>query len=319
MQAFRLFNPDSEPGKTTAIVCAYLADLHAQVEAGTVRLSHFENVQRSLLPAADPNRFKGYCDLFGNHEPAQLSQADLKAWLEANPQWKSDETKSRNLSAVLACFNWAADEGLIPLTPYHRSRRLKLKRVERRDATDEEYDRVYNDGTPILKRLVFFLDHCGARTCEARELRWDQVRLDESYALFAKDEHKTSNLEKDTEVRVLGLDAVLVAEMRKWKAESRSEYVFFNEDGKMWSKNVLCQHFQRWRDRNGLAEDLTLYCFRHRFGTGLGQLGLADREIADAMGHRDPRTTRRYVHTRNKIDHIVKLAAKAARLRNPEP
>jgi len=65
------------------------------------------------------------------------------------------------------------------------------------------------------------------------------------------------------------------------------------------------------------ANDLSPHSLRHQFATAARDQGVPLEDVQDAMGHADPRTTRRYDRDRHNLDRdpsIVLAAARAKRL-----
>lgn len=61
---------------------------------------------------------------------------------------------------------------------------------------------------------------------------------------------------------------------------------------------------RRLRERAGIGPDengeqIVLYTARHTFGTRAAASGVADRKLADLMGHTDPKMTQKYIHLAN--------------------
>ena len=316
--------PRAKPARTRVVntggdvIAAYLDDVDRQVKAGVLRsVEHAGNLRRSL-DYASSRRYVGFADVVGRRPLAALRQSDLEDWLELNPQWNSDETKRRNIAAALACFHWAeAEAELISRSPYRKTRRQKFKRVERRDATPDEAALIFKHAPECLRRLIWFVDLTGARTCEARAVLWTDI--DWSGAVIVLDEHKTDRQLTDPEPRVVGLEEGVVAELRRWFEDRRldrdANRILVNSRGLAWTRRALDAAFRKVRRKLKLPDDLVPYSFRHKFGTETAMLGMSDRETADLMGHADPRTTRRYTHTANKRKHIAGLASKRQRLR----
>jgi integrase len=290
------------------LVACYLVEVDGQVARREIKPGHRANIRASLAYTKS-GRYWSYCDLYGRTPLGDLGQRDIAAWLARNPQWVAGDTIARHVGAVLACFAWAADEELIERSPYRKTRRLsKIRKNQRRDATTAEYCAVMDSAPEQLRRLLWFVDRAGVRTCEARELLWTDI--DWAASVISRDSHKTENLLSERMPRLVGLDAETLAELRRWQEDAAGAHVFVNTRGHPWTKNALNQAFQTLRDRLGLAKDLVPYCFRHKFGTDAAMLGMNDRETAELMGHRDPRTTRRYTHLAEKRGYIRDVAAK---------
>jgi len=82
---------------------------------------------------------------------------------------------------------------------------------------------------------------------------------------------------------------------------------------------------QAWRLVRRLARNAGLKCagqlsphsLRHTFATSLDDAGVPLQDIQDAMGHADPRTTRRYMATHQHLDRHATYAFAAWMRRAP--
>lgn len=328
MTALRIFTgddddqPPSPPAPTSsspaltggAVIRRYLDDLAYRCQTGKVTAEHYGNYRRSLS-ASTSGRYVGFIEVIGERPVSELIQFDLTEWLRRNPQWKKADSRMNNIAAVLACFHWAESEGFLKPCPYTKTRQLQEQRAQRRDATDEEADKVWAAASESLRRIIWFIDTAGCRTKEARDLLWSQVDFERQIILIAR--HKTSHTQAEPEPRIVGLDADGWSELRRWHALRRpgQTHVFETPRGRVWTKNNLCQTFERLSERCGLADDLTPYCFRHRYGTQAILAGATEREAGDGLGHRDSRSTRRYSHTADKVEHIRHIADKVGAAR----
>jgi len=62
---------------------------------------------------------------------------------------------------------------------------------------------------------------------------------------------------------------------------------------------------------------LSPHSLRHSFATGLLGSGTPLQDVQDAMGHADPRTTRAYDRSRNRLDGHATYAMEAWLRRSP--
>lgn len=65
------------------------------------------------------------------------------------------------------------------------------------------------------------------------------------------------------------------------------------------------------------AGQLSPHSLRHTFATSLDDAGVPLQDIQDAMGHADPRTTRRYMATHQHLDRHATYAFAAWLRRTP--
>ena len=167
---------------------------------------------------------------------------------------------------------------------------------------------------PALRRILWLVDCTGIRTGEARELEWDQILWEQS--VIKLDKHKALRKQKTKKPRLIGLDKELLAELRRLYENRRHErLVFLSPRGCPWTKNNLDQAFLRLRERLGLADDLTPYCFRHRFATQCRLAGVEGRHTTAQLGHSTERMSEHYTHVDNKPELFVAAAERIAEAR----
>lgn len=330
MPAIRLYSPDDDDSAPTtppgvsapitggAVIRRYLDDLAYRLQIGQVTSEHVANTRRSLEAAkkyADgSSRYVGFIEVVGDRLVADLIQHDLTEWLRKNPQWKSPETRRNNLKAVLACFTWADDEGVLRPCPYRKTKKFKEPRVKRRDAKDDEAEKLWGVASLAMRRALWLIDATGARCCEARVLKWDEILWSQGVAVLGK--HKQTNRQTEPEPRIVGLEDVVLAELHAWHGTRKPDQatVLLSERGRVWTKDNLCNQFAKLREKCGLPKDLKMYGFRHRFLTLAIRAGMTDREAADLAGHSGTASIRQYTHT-NDIEQIKEKSDKFAAAR----
>ena len=247
---------------------------------------------------------------------AQCRNDDLTRWLLANPQWKSPNTKKRVLNTILACFKWLEDEGH-GRNPFRRPRGLKFPAKARREATRAEYVAFMRKGTRCLRRALYFLFNCGARTCEMREIIWPDIHWDDSVIFLYQ--HKTARL--TGQPRIVGLTPRILRWLRNLFRQRSPwpENVFVNSDGAPWNRRSFALHLRRVAKRLGLdegvADKVSGYCFRHTAATEGDEAGIQDRRVATFLGHSDTKMLNNYSKARKKPQHVreVALEMEAAR------
>lgn len=298
------------------IIRRYLDSLARRCEQGLVSKTHLANYRRSLdvapRNAKGESRYTGFIEVVGNVLIGELIQDDLERWIEMNESWTSPDSRRNNSAAAIACFNWAAKRGLLKPSPYCRTDDLTEELVTRRDATDEENAAIWATAELTLRRIIWLIDRAGLRTCEARELLWEWIDWDRATIRF--DKHKTSRRQKKKEPRIVGLDADTLAELRRWHGERREgqRHVFLTPGRAVpWSKNRLGEVFRATREKAGLPDDLTPYCFRHRYCTQSRLSGAPVAEVSAQMGHTTERMTDHYTHFADKPEHAIAVAAAA--------
>ena len=84
------------------------------------------------------------------------------------------------------------------------------------------------------------------------------------------------------------------------KEHPDSEYIFLQDNGKLYTDSMLKYHVNIMiyendiRDDNGNYFEFRTHRFRHTFGVKLTEMKLDDDSIARLLGHKDTRTIPHY-------------------------
>jgi integrase len=272
---------------------------------------------------------------YGTQTIAECKQHDLSAWLAANPQWEAVDTRRRVVSTITACFNWALHEELIERSPYLRPHSLRGKTSPvRRPATHAEYVQLMRHGSRPLRRGLYILRKTGMRTCEMRNLTWDEVFLDGPSPHLSITRHKT--FRRTGKPRVIGLDPSTARFLRNLATQYErrcgcncetceaniSPHVFTNTRGGPWDRHTFARHLRRFAQSigmdQGVAQRVSGYCLRHLFTVDAIEAGISTRMIADQLGQSGTRIidTVYGSHTKHRVEHLSSVAEEINRKRN---
>lgn len=218
----------------------------------------------------------------------------------------SASSVNRRHAALSAVFSWAKRRRVLPRTFVNPMREIARRREkdgrvrflsadERARllaaARDSKWDRLY--------LLVLMAATTGARKGELLRLTWGDIELERAIAYVAET--------KNADPRVLPLVPAVVDELRCFESKRRDVLVF-------GSKRRPKQPYvftQRWYAALQAAgvRAFRFHDLRHSFASGLAQDGATLLEIADALGHRDLKMTRRYSHltVQNKVSVVNRV------------
>jgi integrase/recombinase XerD len=73
-------------------------------------------------------------------------------------------------------------------------------------------------------------------------------------------------------------------------------------DGHRYGYQMAYEQLKRLCRTAGLRAGVTPHSLRHSYATESLRLGAALQDVQDALGHADPRTTRRYDRSRHNLD-----------------
>jgi integrase len=299
--------PPSRGGLTVAeIAKQFLEHLAARVKAGTYSEASFEHVQRDL---------RLFADIHGIRPVSDMKQRDLSKFIEDNPSWKSPWTKKRAVNSIIVAFRWAEEEEIIARCPFRSPSSLRGQaRHCHRPVERHEYVALMRKGKRPIRRMLWFLRHTGCRTKEARDLLWEDCRLDDGPVQFI--ELKNHKSKRKTGVsRKIGLDVQTIRFLRNLRRQSSGKgHVFTNCDGAPWDRHSLTRHVRRLAKRIGLDEGVehrvSAYGLRAAYACDAIEAGVSAKMVADQLGHKDTRMVETIYarNTRDREKHLGNVA-----------
>lgn len=254
----------------------------------------------------------GWLAFCGAHdiEPLAAARAHVDAYARdlTERQGASPATVARRLSALSSFYGYALAEGLIARSPVSHVRRPKVGSESPSTGFDSSELRALL-ATATAKAVT------GERQAQRNAalltvLAYTGIRIGE---LLGSD---VENLDSERGHRVLritrkgGRDARVA--LAPVAARTLADYVGDRSSGPLFitSSGRRLDEPAAWRMVRSLARAAGLanagrvnpHSFRHAFVTLARDAGVALEDVQDAVGHADPRTTRRYDRARHNLD-----------------
>jgi integrase/recombinase XerD len=109
------------------------------------------------------------------------------------------------------------------------------------------------------------------------------------------------------------LSPPVVRALEAYIGERTTGPLFATSSGRRLDRTAVWRLVRRLARTAGIAaaEHISPHSARHAFGTGALDAGVPLRDVQDAMGHADPRTTRRYDRSRHSLDRHATYAVAA--------
>jgi site-specific recombinase XerD len=242
--------------------------------------------------------------------PLEAHRAHVELWtrgLEADGLAPS--TIARRLSALSGFYDYAVDEDLIARSPVARVRRPRVGGDSPRLGLDRE-------------EIVAFL--AAAQESSLRDyalasvLALNGTRISETLALDIEDlaherGHRTMLLTRKGGKRQVAALAPRTAEAIDALLNGReSGPVFVTRSGRRMDRHASGKIVARLARQAGILKQVSPHSLRHGFVTAALDAGVPLRDVQDAAGHADPRTTRRYDRGRYSLDRHATYAVAAA-------
>jgi len=240
-------------------------------------------------------------DVFQALQAYANAPARVYAGLDANGEriWRSKgKTPSagsinRHHTCLSALFKWAVRARILPRGHINPARLIERQRESSgvvRFLTDQEREKLLEAAKASkwerLYLLVLMALVTGARRGELGRLTWGDIDWSRRLAHVRRS--------KNGESRALPLTPAVVDELRRFESKRLQGLIFGSRVRPKQPYNVQI----RW-DQAVKAAGLRGFRFhdlRHTCGSFLAQSGASILEVADVLGHKDLKMTRRYSH-----------------------
>ncbi len=187
--------------------------------------------------------------------------------------------------------------------PFDCMKKLKEKPKARILLTDEEVSRVINYRPPPDKYGMFFtlMFFCGCRSTEARTLTIREVDISLGVLYL----HKTK-----TEARTITIVEPALSILKKYLSTLKTEMLFpLEHDPKM--PITYASYMNNWKKRLkacNITKNVVPYSSRHSFISNTYANGGDIFALMDLVGHKDIRSTEKYMH--RNLETMRKTASK---------
>ena len=265
----------------------------------------------------DIHSFYAWCAEIGVH-PLEARRVHIDAYtreLEQTPGPKtgrpaSRATVARRLSTLSGLYRYAVDEALIDRSPMANVSRPQVGNDSQSTGLDREE----------LRALLAAAQADGLRShALITLLALNGLRIDEALSrdiehLDVERGHKVLRLlRKGGKRGVAVLSPPTVCALEAYIGNRHGGPIFVTKTGRRMDEPSAWRLVRRLARRAGIesAERLNPHSLRHAFVTAALDAGVSLRDVQDAAGHADPRTTRRYDLARHNLDRHATYAVTA--------
>lgn len=211
-------------------------------------------------------------------------------------------TIARRLSALAGFYGYALDEGLIDRSPVAQVRRPRVSDESPRLGVDRAGMRAMLDAAQTSGRR----DHALACLLVLNGLRISEALAADVCDLGHERGHRTLSLRRKGGKRQTVALAPRTADALDALLAGRSAGpLFATRSGGRMDRHAALKVVGRLARTAGLDHAVSPHSLRHGFVTAALDAGVPLRDVQDAAGHADPRTTRRYDRGRHSLDRAA--------------
>jgi len=259
-----------------------------------------------------------WCTKLGVH-PLAAERHHVDLWvrhLTTQPQPRTGRpaapaTVARKLSALAGFYDYGVHDAQVlthsPAALVRRPRVSDESQAVGLTADELRLLLIYAaQHSPRSLALVSLLTFCGLRISEALNAEVRDYGHDHGHRVL-----KVTR--KGGKTARVALAPPVVRAIDDYLAGRTTGRIFVGRDGKSrYSYKTANEQIARLCRQAGLPAGVTPHSLRHSYATESLRLGAALQDVQDALGHADPRTTRRYDRSRHNLDRSPNYLLAAA-------
>lgn len=220
----------------------------------------------------------------------------------------SNASVARRLAAISAFYRFLLLDEVIDKSPADYIRRPPVDPdfTATQALTQREALRLLDAATEHSLRaqtLVDLLLSTGLRISEALSIR--ESDISESRLLITRKGGKKSAvyLPEHTLRNLRELTQTTGQEVENLENKGSSALVFITRTGRPWQRSNVDGLLRKLALKAGIKKTVSAHVLRHTHATLALEMGVALHHLQDSLGHKDPRTTRRYDHARSRLEN----------------
>ncbi|NEK96614.1 tyrosine-type recombinase/integrase [Modestobacter muralis] len=256
----------------------------------------------------DLEAWAAWCAGLGVH-PLAAERHHVDLWvrfLTTQPQPRtrrpaSPATVARKLSALAGFYDFGVhNAGVLTHSPVASVRRPRVSDESAAvGLTADQLRRLLTAATahsPRSAALVALLTFCGLRISEALGADIRDFGYDQGHRVLRV-------VRKGGKAARVPLAPPVVRALELYLGDRTTGPIFVSTTGDhRWSYKLAGEQIGRLCRDAGLPAGVTPHSLRHSYATEALRLGAQLQDVQDALGHADPRTTRRYDRSRGNLD-----------------
>jgi integrase len=275
--------------------------------------------------------YKRYVGLAQEHFGAKdvrdlrkLDVANYQSFVRKNNNF-GDKTLKNCLDIFKTFLRYVKDDlEMIKIVPSFPA--IEILEPETTWLTPETQKVVFNNVPDADKPIIAFLMLSGCRPGEARALKCRDVNLEHGTitisATFSGSVYRQKRKGQGAKSSIIPIHVEVFGFIKQRVENSLPEaFVFVSDTGRHYSAAKFYRMWDAVREKSGLDKSIRLYdAARHSFASQLINSGVSIYSVSHLLGHRNIKTTERYLHAdleKLKIDvSSLSLEDKLIELRN---
>ena len=248
-----------------------------------------------------------FCEFLdaGSTDLLQVTRAHVDVFARArSTAGDADTTLARRLAAISAFYTYAITLDAVGKNPAQYAGRPAVDQDHTTTAalTRREAMRLLDAAvadSPRSHALVDLLLSTGVRISEALTATQAGLFADRLVIRRKGGKKAVIALPEHTAAALYGLMGILGTELATGYEPDR--LIFTTRTGAPWARTNAHTTLTRLATKAGITKPMSSHVLRHTHATLALELGVPLHHLQDSLGHADPRTTRRYDHSRRRL------------------
>lgn len=250
--------------------------------------------------ASDLRRWLDWCEAH-NLDPLSVRRPAVDLYArECEHLGRAQSTVARRLATISGFYTYLVDEEIIKTSPVANVKRPKLDDDSQTLGLDRRELRSFLDAAeaagPRDYALVCLLALNGLRVSEACAADVSDLATERGHRVLAV------TRKGRTKKTLIPLAPATITALEAQVAGRTTGPLLLANDGSRLDRFDATRVVKRLTRRAGIGKRISPHSLRHSFVTAALDAGVPLRDVQDAAGHRDPRTTRRYDRSRENLD-----------------
>lgn len=229
-----------------------------------------------------------------DYEIEKIQKLNIEDWrTKQRKSGKKAATLNRELTALIAMFNWGVEHEIIKTNPIAGIARLREidSDTKIRFLSEDERSRllsVIEDREDYMRILIIVAMNTGIRKGSLFALEWFDVDFVNKTIILR------ATTTKSEKMIILPINAIVINELKEWKELTPGMLVFPSPKNGQKLNNVQTA----WETilKQAKIENFRFHDLRHDFASRLVQKGVPLIVVRDLLGHSDIKSTQKYAH-----------------------
>lgn len=231
--------------------------------------------------------------------PADVCRSHISEYLSSLAQRNlTGVSRARKLAAIREYFRFLVNSEILSVSPAEKIETPKQEQRTRTSLRQDEYSRILSLAGSSPRDFAIFqvFLQTGIRVSELCSLTVEDIDIAAGVLIVRDGKGKTA--------REIELEKKSIKALKNWfekRPKVPTDALFLNRYDEPISERGVRKLVKRFADAAGLEKKVSPHIFRHTYASHKAASNINVFQLQAWLGHKDPKTTMRYVHLRRDL------------------